>query len=149
MGLAPTLKVVLNADPSLLVVVCTAVRQFAEACGMDPRNSQRLELATDEICSNVICHAYDQNPDQTFRLEARKTTDSIEVRIFDHGKGFDLDQVQKPDINSPLNERQVGGLGIFLVRKVVDSISYTPSEGGENCLCFSKRIDPLPHAAEA
>ncbi|MCB2155878.1 ATP-binding protein [bacterium] len=149
MGPDRSLKVELNADPCMLVVVCSAVRQFAEACGMDERNSQRLELATDEICSNIICHAYGQDPSETFRLEADVEDEILEIRIYDHGKGFELEDVKKPDITCPLNERQIGGLGIFLVRKVVDSLSYGSVESGENCFRFTKRIETLPHAAEA
>ena len=149
MGLDRSLRLELNADPNLLVVACSAVRRFAEVCGMDERNSQRIELATDEICSNIICHAYCMDAAESYRVEADVMGGILEVRVFDHGVGFDLCEVQKPDVQCPLNERQIGGLGIFLIRKIVDSLSYGAVESGENCFRFTKRIESLPHAAEA
>ncbi|MBI5153625.1 ATP-binding protein [Candidatus Poribacteria bacterium] len=143
------LKIEITTDPKLMVAACTAVRVFAESAGMTERNSQRLELATDEICSNIICHAYRGDRGETFRIEARIVEDLLSVDIYDHGEGFELCGVPEPDIKCALSDRRIGGLGIFLVRKVVDSLNYCKCSTGENCFSFTKRIAELPEAAEA
>lgn len=139
----------LPADPNLLVVACSCVRLFAQVHGLSDRECQRLELATDEVCSNVICHAYERDAERRYRIEADVEDNAIVVRVFDSGNTFALSDVKIPDTACCLQERPIGGLGIHLVRKVTDSVDYRTTAEGEHCFEFIKRLPPLAQAAEA
>ncbi|MEQ8821588.1 MAG: ATP-binding protein [Sumerlaeia bacterium] len=142
----------LRADPKLVVIACKAVRNLAEIHGMNERDCYRLELATDEVCSNAITHACERDEHRNYRLEAAydEVDDSIVVWVYDRGEGFDIERVKEvKELPKPPN-CPVGGLGLHLVRKVTDDIDYLCGKNGENCLIFRKRVIPEPKlAAEA
>ena len=128
------------ADPSLVATLCAMVRTFAETKGLATDESRRLELAVDEVASNVILHAYRGDSTQRFRGEMESRDGRIIVRIYDRGPGFDLEKVPAPDLHLTIEEAPVGGRGLFLVRKMTDEIHYQRQAGGENCFTLVKKI---------
>jgi serine/threonine-protein kinase RsbW len=86
-----------------------------------------VQSSVDEACTNVIQHAYSNKSGEriVIRCMLSSTDNKFVVQIIDWGKSFNPTTVPKPDINSNLNERREGGLGLFLMRKFMDSIKYT------------------------
>lgn len=138
----------LPASPGAIAVGAQLVRTFCESQGMPERECQRLELAADEICTNVVTHAYHSDESCMYRVECELDGDVVVVRVIDHGASFNPAAVPVPDTVCPLEQRKIGGLGLFLVKKVTDSFEVTRTSTGENVACFRKRL-PLPEAAEA
>lgn len=135
------LSVELPAEPRLLAIVCAAVREFAAVQGMSDADLHRLEVSVDEVISNVVCHAYSRDCNKRFRVTAeRSESDELIVRVYDNGEGFCLEAVPAPDPNIPISEMQIGGLGLFLVQKMMDRIHYERTAEGENCMTLVKRI---------
>jgi anti-sigma regulatory factor (Ser/Thr protein kinase) len=95
----------------------------AQASGLDPQSLYRVDLAAEEILTNIIKYAYPQGGglvevacgvrDQTFVMEFR-----------DQGQPFDPLAADEPELSEDLHLRSVGGLGIHLVRQVMDQVSY-------------------------
>lgn len=83
-----------------------------------------VELAVDEACTNIIQHAYSGDSEKPIRILCSKPGNDLVIKIRDWGKPFDPDSVSPPDTESELFERKLGGLGIFLMRKVMDEVRY-------------------------
>lgn len=112
-------------------------RQCAEA-GIGSDLSFRLALALDEAVANVIGHAFAGQP-QPHRLGVRlEITDSrVAATVIDNAPAFDASAAVEPDISQPLETRDPGGLGILLIRRMVDKVTYR-RVGGQNRLRLEK-----------
>lgn len=118
-------------------------RQFVEETGASlglPRTvTEPLTLAVDESLSNIVQHGY-QDKVGTVELEMERTENAVVVRLRDQGPPFDPTSLPDPDIHLPLNQRPVGGLGVFLTRRSVDSVAYERTAAGDNQLTLTKKL---------
>jgi len=100
-----------------------------------------LKLAVDEACTNVIVHGYKGMDPGSIILSFRIEPDRILVQITDFGHVFEPASFPKPDVEAALEDREIGGLGLFLIYQSMDDIEYHSSEEG-NILTFTKLIEP-------
>jgi len=114
------------------------VGEIARAGGFDDRDVYNIQLATDEAASNVIEHAYTGIANGVFELSCGTDNNAIRIIIVDHGAPFDPSDIPDPDIKADLSERKIGGLGIFLMRKLMDELHYHAHPTG-NTLTMVKR----------
>jgi serine phosphatase RsbU (regulator of sigma subunit)/putative methionine-R-sulfoxide reductase with GAF domain/anti-sigma regulatory factor (Ser/Thr protein kinase) len=120
-----------------------AIREFAaeaaKDAGMDEGDIYAVELAIDEACTNIIEHAYEGQDGGD--IECTCDTDGIclTVVIRDHGKPFDPSTVAEPDLEADLESRRVGGLGIFLIKQLMDEVHFEPLGEAGNVLTMVKR----------
>ena len=90
----------------------------------------QVVLAVDEICANLIIHSHNCNPNDVVELSVRNQPEGITFEIVDKGAvPFDLEQYQKPDINSLVQERRKGGMGLMLVNHVMDQVEVNHENG--------------------
>ncbi len=99
--------------------VAEAMKQF----GVE-QDTFQVQLAVDEACTNIIQHAYSGESEKLIRILCSMSGNDLVIKIRDWGKPFDPDSVSPPDTESELFERELGGLGIFLMRKVMDEVRY-------------------------
>ena len=116
------------------------VTQWAEAAGFDQRALYAIQLAVDEACANVVDHAYEGIEPGDIEVQCRLEDQILTVRVRDWGSGFDLACVAEPDLEAPLEERIPGGLGLFLVRQVMDEVQFRCDPELGNELTMSKRL---------
>jgi anti-sigma regulatory factor (Ser/Thr protein kinase) len=98
-----------------------------------------LKLAVDEACTNVITHGYKGMDPGSIILSFRIESDRILVQITDFGHVFEPADAPKPDVEAALEDRPLGGLGLYLIYQLMDNIDYQSSEDG-NTLTFTKYI---------
>lgn len=114
------------ADPNTLSVVSAFVWAVAAEAKLNQRKAYRLRLAVDEIMTNIITHGYakcEGCPPIHLWVEIEQY--SVSVTIEDGGEPYDITQSETPeDIGLPPEERDIGGLGVFLVVRYVDDIRY-------------------------
>lgn len=121
------------------------IRDFVTSVGKQARMSDvdisNLELAVDEACANVIEHAYGH--DRTKEVTIRAIFDESEMRIsvIDSGRGFDPSQVQSETLDQLINERKSGGLGMRLIKTLMDDVRYEIVPGQKNELHMTKKIN--------
>ncbi len=84
----------------------------------------QLNLVLTEATTNVIKHAHDDPPQNTVKISIQLLENSLIIKVYDHGEGFDLENVPTPDFDHP----KEGGMGLFLIRSIMDSVSYTRCE---------------------
>lgn len=139
-------------DTANLARIRAFVREKAQVMGFDADELDRIELAVDEACANVMEHAYPPEDKETLksqqlhlclRLEFGKFT----VIITDHGETFDPSVVQPPNMSEYLAQYRVGGLGIYLMRSLMDQVDYHIQPGIKNEVRMVKFL--LPETPES
>lgn len=114
------------------------VLSTAEQLNFDQKMQNQLRLATEEILVNVISYAYPgQNGEVTVSTDQTSGREGLRVEISDTGIPFDPLSKPAPDLTVPIKDRQIGGLGIFLLREIMSEVSYR-RENGRNILTFIK-----------
>ena len=114
------------------------VGALARQAGFSERVVYSVQLAADEAASNIIEHAYEERPDQSFLLRCQFSNDRLIMTFLDRGKSFDFSRVKTPDVTADLSKRKIGGLGIFLMHKLMDEVAYRVTNSG-NYLTLIKR----------
>lgn len=115
----------LPAELDQLPVFLDHVRQTAQAAGLVEALGTRLELAVEEALVNVFNYAYaEQTHPGVVTCRVMVETDGLTVEIVDEGPPFDPLARPDPDTALELEQRQPGGLGIFMIRQLTDAVSY-------------------------
>ena len=115
------------------------VEAIAEEKGIDQAMAMSLNLALEEAVTNVILYAYPDGIDGLVDIEAFIEDDCLRFILSDSGKPFDPTAAPDADVTLGVNERKIGGLGIYLVRNIMDTVSYR-YENGKNILTMIKKI---------
>jgi len=109
------------------------VAKVAEKVGFTGDDISKIELACDEACTNVIKHAYSEmSGNKSLDVMIMIDFDKFTIVVTDHGKGFDPKSVSLPDMQEYLAELKVGGLGIYLMRTLMDEVNYEIKPGIRN-----------------
>lgn len=114
------------------------VAEVARRGGFKEKEIYSLQLAADEAASNIIEHAYAGVNNGAIQISCEMDGDRIIITMKDQGKSFDPSRVKQPDVSADLSERQIGGLGVYLMRKIMDEVRYQTSADG-NTLLMTKR----------
>ena len=127
------------------IAVLENLRDFvskAKSCalnaGLSTKQADSVELAVEEVFVNICNHASKDGSPLTARLECRDDGDSVRFVISDKGLPFNPLAHPEPDIDAPIEERDVGGLGILLVKNMMDDTRYE-RRGDENILTLVAR----------
>jgi anti-sigma regulatory factor (Ser/Thr protein kinase) len=110
---------------------------FCERNGVSSGSLMALNLALEEIVTNVISYGFDGG-EHEIDLELLLADGSVQATVADDGKAYDPLQREDPDVDAPIEERRVGGLGVLLVKRLMDHVTYART-GGRNVLTIRKR----------
>jgi serine/threonine-protein kinase RsbW len=112
------------------------VREFVDAAarsfGFSEEDIANIILAVDEACTNIIKHAYQYAADQEIEVSIIPGTRSFEIRIYDNGKAFDPSLIHPPDLKDQIGHRRRGGLGVYLMKRLMDKVEYNFVPGKRN-----------------
>jgi serine/threonine-protein kinase RsbW len=128
------LKAVLQNVPDAIDFVTHSAR----AAGFNSQGIHEIQVAVDEACANIVQHAYAGMEAGDMEISCHVAGRTFVVRVHDWGKSFSPDDVADPDVDAPLEERILGGLGLFFIRQFMDEVrfSFDPILG--NALFMSK-----------
>ncbi len=145
----PISELVVPTDAAYLELVGQYVAFVAGRMGFDERDLARIRLAVDEACANVIEHSAACAAMASFRVVCEEADGALVVRVQDTGPLFDLSGVREPSLEAPIEKQQVGGLGLYLMRRVMDSVELRPcSDGKELVLTKALRTRDGGHDAD-
>ena len=116
--------------------------QAASKAGLDEDAVFEVQLAVDEAASNIIDHAYDGECESEIECTYEILKDGLCLNLHDHGRPFDPDKVELPDIISDPARRKQGGLGLYFMRQMMDEVNFSFSGDGGNDLTMIKRRRP-------
>jgi serine/threonine-protein kinase RsbW len=128
-------RMTIGADLGEIAGVNAALAKFAEQHALPAPVRRSLQVALDELLSNTIGYGFAGQA--TVELEA--AGDRVTLRLTDDGRPFDPFAMAAPDTSLPLEERRIGGLGIHLVRGLMDEVSYQ-RRGDSNVVVLTKLL---------
>ena len=127
------------ADEGQLEDIRRSIRNVLNESDLSVKDVNGVLLAIEEACTNVIRHAYLYGPGN-IRIKITLQPGRVKFSIFDKGRAFDYDHSDTPDLDRYIKTGRKGGLGLYLIRKMMDSVNYY-SRDGENELRLEKRAE--------
>lgn len=138
-----TYKFKTHCSKSKLREVRSFVNKVLQEYAISEIEINKLILAVDEICANLIIHSHNCNPKDTIELLIHvNKNDSIVFEISDYGHGFNSTEYQEPSLQKIIREKKKGGIGLMLVKKIMDKVEFT-NEDNHNVCRLVKNINPL------
>lgn len=133
-------KLIINNKVEEMAQLEPFIEQVSDAFGVAPDVVFQLNLALDEALANSVNYAYGADGNGEIVLEASKDDENIVFRLIDSGSPFDpTGEGEDVDTTSSAEERPIGGLGIFLIKQMMDEVSYERN-GDENILIMKKKL---------
>ena len=130
---------VLQNDISQIPKLASFIEDIAKEAKMDPARAMSLNLAMEEAVSNIILYAYPEGAEGQVEVKAVIKEDRLDFTLTDSGVPFDPTLAHMPDLTLDAAERPIGGLGIYLVRSIMDSVAYERLDG-KNVLSMTKKL---------
>ncbi len=114
------------------------VRAFVEINGaeanLDKKTISHISLAVDEACTNVIKHAYNNSENEEIKIKIKTKKNKFSVTITDKGHHFDPSLIGEPNIVKSQKQKKGGGLGMFLMKKLMDEVKYNAKKNGNELI---------------
>lgn len=123
-----------------LVLIREFVSTIGAQAGLEENDIGKLELAVDEACANVIEHAYGHDLTKEVIVRATFDDETLRIDVEDTGKGFDPKSVQSEELEQLVQARKSGGLGMRLMKSLMDEVHYDIAPGEKNELHMVKRL---------
>ena len=125
-----------------IALVQTALKQFADVRGISSHDVMKINLIVDELISNIVSYAFEDAGEHEIEIKVGLADNRLSMVITDDGVPFDPSAKDSPDTAAPLEARPLGGLGIHLVKKIADDLSYQ-RRAGKNVVTVVKRVNAL------
>lgn len=136
MGTISTYQKSINASTKNLAEVRQFIAELALNHGFLAPQVEDVRLAVDEAITNIIKHAYKEDASNRIDIEVTFEDDSICIQIQDFGRTFDFDHFPEPDIKKKIKEKKRGGMGLYLIQSLMDSVRYSKNDGmNEMVMC--------------
>ncbi|HEX2961963.1 MAG: ATP-binding protein [Ignavibacteria bacterium] len=131
-------ELVVKSTTDNLALIRDFTKSAAQKCGFTEETIDKIALAVDEACTNVIKHAYKYSPEGDIIVNININHNKMTVSITDHGTNFDPSLVPEPDVKKYYRQHKIGGLGIYLMRKLMDEVNFSSVAGSKNQVVLVK-----------
>ncbi|HYW34361.1 MAG TPA: ATP-binding protein [Balneolaceae bacterium] len=127
-----------RASTDYLADVRDFVAKQAASFGFGKEEISDIRLAVDEAFTNIIKHAYQNDEKQSVKISLGKNGDAFWISLLDTGRSFSLQNYEEPDVKERVRQKKRGGVGVYLIRKLMDDVSYR-HEGTKNEIRMVKK----------
>jgi serine/threonine-protein kinase RsbW len=134
-------KLEINSRTENLAEIREFINSAAAESGFSKEAIDNIILAVDEACTNIIKHAYKYFPDGKIVLNLKTDKKTFTIDIIDYGKSFEPGLVPNPDLQKYFNEKRVGGLGMYLMKSLMDEVKYISVPGKYNQVSLTKNLN--------
>jgi serine/threonine-protein kinase RsbW len=138
-GRRPALVLRVPSRTEFLATIRDATRRMAAVAGFDDAQADQLALAVDEASTNVIEHAYRGAPGRTIELRFQDGDGVLRVEVVDDGEPVDPRSVPQVDLQRYASERRTGGLGMHLMGRIMDSVTFRRAARRNVCCMVKKK----------
>ena len=135
-----TTSIQVESRTERLIAVRDFVSEAARSAGFGDEDISKIALAVDEACTNIIKHAYRSDPTKIIQVNVSAGSGSFVVAIQDEGLQFNPTQVQPPDMKEYLTHYRRGGLGVHLMKSLMDRVEYSIAPGKANEVRLIKNL---------
>lgn len=133
-------RIVIPCEKEKLESVRVFVQRQLDTYGLSEIESHKLVLAIDEVCANMIIHSNNCDPNESLELEMMyKKNQNIIFVIRDKGESFDINDYKEPSMKEIIASKRKGGLGLMLVKRIMDKIEFT-TENNYNICRLTKKL---------
>lgn len=133
-------RISVKSSTDNLVKIREFVKSVAKKVGINEDTTSKIILATDEACTNVIKHAYKYSKSKSISVNVSYIPKKFTVSIIDSGEHFNPNSIPEPDLKKYYEERRVGGLGMFLMKKLMDEVKYSHPNAQKNKVTLVKYL---------
>jgi anti-sigma regulatory factor (Ser/Thr protein kinase) len=133
-------KLVIKNDISEISKLATFIGELSEELDFTPELNFNLNLVLEEAVSNVILYAYGKEEQKDISLVAYLSDNNLVFVLTDSGMEFDPTKVPDADVTLSAEEREIGGLGIYLIRQIMNTVEYQRIDG-KNVLTMRKELN--------
>lgn len=126
-------KLNLSCSTAALAELRSFLQQNLAIFKLTEVDRHQVTLAVEEVCANLIIHSHACNPKEEIHLEVTELNKKIIVEITDKGNAFNLLEYEVPDLSQVIEEKRKGGIGILLVKKIMDEIQFESKNGKNIC----------------
>lgn len=130
----------IKSQTEKLLEVREFVSRAARKFGFSDEEASKIVLAVDEACTNIIKHAYQYDPNHDIHISIRTNRGAFEVLIEDEGKSFNPLAIKPPDLKQHLKQYRRGGLGVYLMKTLMDEVEYNLTPGKKNVVRLTKYL---------
>ncbi|MBF0318662.1 MAG: ATP-binding protein [Nitrospirae bacterium] len=123
--MATIVEIKLPATLGRLAEFMNVVTSSAVSQGFTPDRISEIELATEEALVNIMNYAYEGNSGDLQMIISTDASGNMRIELIDKGVPFDSTAVAEPDLEAELDDRNVGGLGVFFIKQLMDDITYS------------------------
>jgi serine/threonine-protein kinase RsbW len=148
-GKAQKLTKTIESRTDNLLEVREFVLRAAREFGFSEEEASKIVLAVDEACTNVIKHAYQFAPDREIEIVIQPVKDRMQITVIDDGKSFNPSIAKLPDLKQHLSHYRRGGLGIYLMRTLMDKVEYKYAPGKKNEVRLTKYLTASESSAQS
>ena len=148
-GKAQKLTKTIKSRTDNLLEVREFVLRGARAFGFSEEEASKIVLAVDEACTNIIKHAYQYAPDREIEIVILPVKDRLQITVIDDGKAFNPSIAKLPDLKQHLSHYRRGGLGIYLMRTLMDKVEYKYAPGKKNEVRLTKYLTASEPSAQS
>ncbi len=133
------MKYFVKNDRAEIQPMVNAMIQYCKEQVISDEISQDMGLVLEEILTNIIKYSYDDTLNHEIVVEIEKDAESLQLRVEDDGRPFDSTGFYNPDIEKDFEDRNIGGMGIHLIRSLMDEMRYEFTQG-RNILIVKKNL---------
>jgi len=132
-------RLVIPSQTRYLNLVTNLAKRASLTVGLDDATAAKVSIAVDEAVTNIILHAYQNDPNQTVEVELRFASGLLEIHLWHTGQGLRDDQITLPDPHEYIRRPRKGGLGLLLMSRFMDEVHFLQN-GDRNECCMIKRL---------
>jgi len=133
----------LKNDQSELEHLCHKCEELGKSVGLSDKSIFEMNLALDELFTNIISYGFQDHQEHIIKIKITVDDHYLLMRIEDDGIPFNPLESETPDLQCDLEKCQIGGLGIHLIKKMMDDVQYQRI-AGKNVIFLKRKISPQP-----
>ncbi|WP_026953054.1 ATP-binding protein [Algoriphagus mannitolivorans] len=123
----------ISCQTSALSELRSFLKKSLQNYSLSEIDRHQVTLAVEEVCANLIIHSHGCNPQEIINLEIKDSPEKIIFEISDQGEAFNMLDYETPDLKKVILDKRKGGLGIILVKKIMDEIEFESNNGTNTC----------------
>ena len=127
-------EIVISSSTDNLSLVRSFIEYHGRELELEKKEIAHISLAVDEACTNIIKHAYNYSKNGKIKINIDKKKDKLSVKLTDKGSHFDPSLIPDPNIEESQKMKKGGGLGMFLMKKIMDEVEYRAKGKGNELI---------------
>ena len=133
-------KLVVKSRTANLVTIRKFINSKASSFGFTETEIEDIVISVDEACTNIIEHSYNSKPNYDLEISITLLKNKFIIKIIDYGESFEPDTIKDMDLELYHKQRRVGGLGVYLMKTLMDEVKYKSVKNKYNQVMLTKKL---------